>query len=54
MKVSTKKYSYLNYGAGTDRLGGAKINYLPEGIVMYADAAKSELLVILNEYDIKL
>jgi len=43
VKVSTKKYSYLNYGAGTDRLGGAKINYLPEGIVMYADAENANL-----------
>ena len=43
VKVSTKKYSYLNYGAGTDRLGGAKINYLPQGIEMYADAENENL-----------
>ena len=43
LKVVTKKYSYLNYGAGTDRLGGAKINYLPEGIEMYADAENENL-----------
>ncbi len=43
LKVSTKKYSYLNYGAGTDRLGGAKINYLPEGIEMFADAENENL-----------
>ncbi len=30
--VKTKKGAYLNYGNGTDRLGGAKINYLAEGI----------------------
>lgn len=43
LKVSTKKYAYLNYGAGTDRLGGSKINYLPDGIVMYADAENENL-----------
>lgn len=43
VKVSTKKYAYLNYGAGTDRLGGAKINYLPEGVEMYADAENENL-----------
>lgn len=43
LKVSTKKHAYLNYGAGTDRLGGAKINYLPEGIEMYADAENENL-----------
>ena len=43
LKVMSKKYSYLNYGAGTDRLGGAKINYLPEGIQMYADAENENL-----------
>lgn len=43
LKVASKKYSYLNYGAGTDRLGGAKINYLPEGIQMYADAENESL-----------
>ncbi len=43
VKVRTKKYSYLNYGAGTDRLGGAKINYLPEGIEMFADAENANL-----------
>ena len=43
LKVSTKKYSYLNYGAGTDRLGGAKINYLSQGIELYADAENQNL-----------
>ncbi len=43
LKVETKKYAYLNYGAGTDRLGGAKINYLPEGVEMYADAENENL-----------
>ncbi|MBR7156960.1 MAG: N-acetylmuramoyl-L-alanine amidase [Bacteroidales bacterium] len=43
LNVVTKKYAYLNYGAGTDRLGGAKINYLPEGIEMYADAENENL-----------
>ena len=43
LKVKTKQYSYLNYGAGTDRLGGAKINYLPEGITMFADAENANL-----------
>ncbi|MFA6334565.1 MAG: N-acetylmuramoyl-L-alanine amidase [Bacteroidales bacterium] len=32
--VITKQGAYLNYGAGQDRLGGAKINYLAEGIKM--------------------
>ena len=30
--VQTKGRAYLNYGLGGDRLGGAKINYLAEGI----------------------
>jgi len=30
--VSTKERAYLNYGAGEDRLGGAKINFLSSGI----------------------
>lgn len=32
--VITKPGAYLNYGAGQDRLGGAKINYLAEGVKM--------------------
>ena len=32
--IKTLKGAYLNYGAGEDRLGGAKINFLPEGIKM--------------------
>ncbi|MDD2491487.1 MAG: N-acetylmuramoyl-L-alanine amidase [Bacteroidales bacterium] len=32
--VSTKERAYLNYGAGEDRLGGAKINFLSSGIKM--------------------
>ena len=43
VKVKTIKNAYLNYGAGKDRLGGAKINYLPEDVEMYADAENSSL-----------
>lgn len=43
VKVKTKKNAYLNYGAGKDRLGGAKINYLPEGVEMFADAENETL-----------
>ena len=32
--VVTKKGAYLNYGAGQDRLGGAKINFVADGIKM--------------------
>jgi len=32
--VVTKKGAYLNYGAGQDRLGGAKINFIADGIRM--------------------
>ncbi len=32
--VVTKKGAYLNYGAGQDRLGGAKINFVADGIRM--------------------
>ncbi len=46
--VATKKGAYLNYGVGQDRLGGAKINFLAEGI-------KMELLGIENNlYKVKL
>lgn len=46
--VVTKKGAYLNYGGGKDRLGGAKINFLAEGIRM-------ELLGIDNNlYKVKL
>ena len=46
--VITKKGAYLNYGAGDDRLGGAKINFLAEGI-------KMELLeTVGNLYKVKL
>ncbi len=46
--VRTKKGAYLNYGAGEDRLGGAKINFLAEGI-------KLELLDSVNNlYKVKL
>lgn len=41
--VTTKQYAYLNYGAGADRLGGAKINYLPQGIDLTAEAENSKL-----------
>lgn len=46
--IVTKKGAYLNYGGGKDRLGGAKINFLAEGI-------KMELLGIDNNlYKVKL
>jgi len=46
--ISTLKGAYLNSSAGTDRLGGAKINYLAENIRM-------ELLDSLNNlYKVKL
>lgn len=46
--VMTKKGAYLNYGAGEDRLGGAKINFLAEGI-------KLELMDSVNNlYKVKL
>jgi N-acetylmuramoyl-L-alanine amidase len=46
--VVTKKGAYLNYGGGEDRLGGAKINFLAEGI-------KMELLDIENNlYKVRL
>ena len=32
--VSTRERAYLNYGVGEDRLGGAKINFLSQGIKM--------------------
>ena len=43
LRVKTLKYAYLNYGAGTDRLGGAKINYLPEGVELFVDAENANL-----------
>lgn len=46
--VITKKGAYLNYGAGDDRLGGAKINFLAPGV-------KMELIGIeKNLYKVKL
>lgn len=46
--VVTKEGAYLNYGAGDDRLGGAKINFLAQGI-------KMELIAIeKNLYKVKL
>jgi len=46
--VVTKAGAYLNYGAGDDRLGGAKINFLAQGI-------KMELIGIENNlYKVKL
>lgn len=46
--VKTKSGAYLNYGAGEDRLGGAKINFLAEGI-------KLEVLDSINNlYKVKL
>lgn len=46
--VVTKEGAYLNYGAGQDRLGGAKINYIAAGIRM-------ELLDSLNSlYKVRL
>lgn len=32
--VTTLPGAYLNFGLGTDRLGGTKANYIPEGIVL--------------------
>lgn len=46
--VVTKEGAYLNYGGGNDRLGGAKINFLAQGI-------KMELMAIENNlYKVKL
>lgn len=48
--VKTKKGAYLNYGAGEDRLGGAKINFLAEGIKMeLIDSMKNLYKVKLSE-----
>lgn len=43
LEVITKEGAYLNYGAGTDRLGGAKINFLSEGIALIAEAENESL-----------
>lgn len=46
----TKDGAYLNYGAGKDRLGGAKINYLDAGIRMVlADSVENLYKVMLSE-----
>ncbi len=48
--VKTKKGAYLNYGAGEDRLGGAKINFLAEGIKLeVADSVRNLYKVKLSE-----
>lgn len=48
--VVTKPGAYLNYGAGQDRLGGAKINFLSEGIRMeLLDSVGSLFKVRLSE-----
>ncbi|MDD4777501.1 MAG: N-acetylmuramoyl-L-alanine amidase [Fermentimonas sp.] len=41
--VVTKKGAYLNYSTGGDRLGGAKINFLDEGIKMELLDIKQDL-----------
>lgn len=41
--VVTKRGAYLNYGVGGDRLGGAKINFLAEGIKMELLAVEESL-----------
>ncbi len=41
--VTTKPHAYLNYGAGADRLGGAKINYLPQGVDLTVEAENAKL-----------
>lgn len=46
----TKDGAYLNYGAGKDRLGGAKINYLDAGIrLVLADSVENLYKVRLSE-----
>ena len=48
--VVTREGAYMNYGAGQDRLGGAKINYLAEGIRMeLLDSAQALYKVRLSE-----
>jgi len=48
--IKTKPGAYLNYGAGDDRLGGAKINFLAEGIKMeLIDSIKNLYKVKLSE-----
>lgn len=41
--VSTLDGAYLNYGNGTDRLGGAKINFLDKDINLHAVAVNDNL-----------
>lgn len=53
--VITKKDAWFNYGTGQDRLGGSKINYLPEGIILqicgiYNDLYKVKLSENRNVY----
>lgn len=48
--VVTKEGAYLNYGVGQDRLGGAKVNYIAEGIRMeLLDSAQALYKVRLSE-----
>lgn len=48
--VSTKERAYLNYGMGEDRLGGAKINFVSQGIKMeLLDSANSLYKVRLSD-----
>lgn len=44
--VVSKKGAYFNYGAGKDRLGGAKINYIDEGIRMEVIDSVENLLKV--------
>ncbi len=48
--IITKEGAYLNYGAGKDRLGGAKINFIDSGIKMaLADSVENLYKVKLSE-----
>lgn len=41
--VTTKEFAYLQYGSGGDRLGGSKMGYLDEGIVLKVVGAIGDL-----------
>ena len=41
--VTTKEGAYLQYGSGSDRLGGSKMGYLDPGIVLKVTGAVGEL-----------
>lgn len=44
--ATTLENAYLNYGAGTDRLGGAKINFIDKGIELNVVAQNSNLYMV--------